>query len=85
MTRYDRNRSSRRLYILGLLVAAGIVSIPMIAAVAQEKAVAPEKNPPGDIPDCQVFITYTSPLGFSLTIPEGWSSKDRADGASIFD
>jgi hypothetical protein len=32
--------------------------------LAQETAVAPEKNPPGDIPDNQVFITYKSPQGF---------------------
>lgn len=54
-------------------------------ALAQEKAVAPEKNPPGDIPDSQVFVTYASPLGFQLKVPEGWARKDRRDGASFAD
>lgn len=45
----------------------------LFPAVAQEKLVAPEKNPPGDIPDDQVFVTYSSPDGFSLKVPEGWS------------
>ena len=30
-----------------------------------------EKNPPGDIPDNQVFITYQSPHGFSVKVPVG--------------
>ncbi|HKN30339.1 MAG TPA: hypothetical protein VJY34_21655 [Roseiarcus sp.] len=42
-------------------------------------------NPPGDIPDNQVFVTYASPLGFSLKTPEGWSRKDGSDGVSFFD
>jgi hypothetical protein len=45
----------------------------LLPASAQEKLVAPEKNPPGDIPDNQVFVTYNAPDGFSLKVPEGWS------------
>jgi hypothetical protein len=52
---------------------------------AQEQPVAPEANPPGDIPDSQVFIAYASPLGFSLQVPEGWARSDRADGARFAD
>jgi hypothetical protein len=44
-----------------------------------------EKNPPGDIPDDQVFITYASPLGFALKVPEGWARIDRADGVIFAD
>ena len=54
-------------------------------AWAQEQPVAPEANPPGDIPDSQVFITYVSPLGFSLKTPEGWARSDRPDGARFAD
>jgi len=54
-------------------------------ASAAEKPVQPEKNPPGDIPDTQVFIDYTSPEGFTLKVPEGWARSDRADGASFVD
>jgi hypothetical protein len=53
--------------------------------LAQETAVAPEKNPPGDIPDNQVFITYKSPQGFSLKIPEGWARKETPSGVSFAD
>ncbi|WP_315925971.1 hypothetical protein [Mesorhizobium sp. SP-1A] len=54
-------------------------------ACAAEKAVPAEKNPPGDIPDTQVFIDYTSPQGFTMKVPEGWGRSDRADGASFVD
>jgi hypothetical protein len=52
---------------------------------AAEQAAPPEKNPPGDIPDTQVFVTYRSPAGFSLKVPEGWARKERRDGASFAD
>lgn len=67
------------------LSAVTITPIVASAAVAQETAVAPEKNPPGDIPDSQVFIQYESPLGFSIKIPEGWSRVERADGVRFSD
>ncbi|MET2830030.1 hypothetical protein [Mesorhizobium shangrilense] len=67
--------------IAGLFVA-GLGSHPVLAA---EVAVQAEKNPPGDIPDTQVFIDYTSPGGFALKVPEGWARSDRADGASFVD
>lgn len=50
----------------------GSFSLPTVVA-AQEKLVAPEQNPPGDIPDNQVFVDYHSSEGFTLKIPEGWS------------
>lgn len=63
-------------------LVANFASLPALAA---EKAVQPEKNPPGDIPDTQVFIDYTSPQGFTMKVPEGWARSDRADGASFVD
>lgn len=54
-------------------------------ALAQEKLVAPETNPPGDIPDNQVFITYNSPDGFDLKVPEGWSRTPIDHGVRFFD
>jgi hypothetical protein len=54
-------------------------------ALAAEKSVPVENNPPGDIPDTQVFIDYLSPLGFTMKVPEGWARSDRADGASFVD
>ena len=63
-------------------------------AVASEAPVAPEVNPPGDIPDSQVFIEYTSAHGgYSLQVPEGWARTennstdvnfvDKFDGISV--
>ena len=56
-----------------------------LSASAQEKLVAPEKNPPGDIPDNQVFVTYKSPDGFSMKVPEGWSRAAIDHGVKFFD
>ena len=54
-------------------------------AAGDEQPLKPERNPPGDIPDNQVFIDYVSPLGFSLKVPEGWARRDTPDGASFAD
>ena len=85
MTQCDKIRPSHRRFVGVMLLAASLATVTTVAVFAQEKAIAPEKNPPGDIPDSQAFITYTSPLGVSLKIPEGCSRKERADGAAIFD
>lgn len=58
-------------------------SIPPLPVYQQP--LAPEKNPPGDIPDNQVFIVYRAPLGFSMKVPEGWARRDRPDGAVFSD
>jgi hypothetical protein len=50
-----------------------------------EKPVAPEKNPPGGIPDNQVFIDYRSPLGFKIKGPEGWARRETSDGVTFND
>ena len=55
------------------------------AAPTQEPPAAAEKNPPGDIPDSQVFVEYRSPIGFGLKVPEGWARTDRSDGARFID
>lgn len=45
---------------------------------------APEVNPPGDIPDNQVFVGFTAPSGdFSLDVPEGWA-RTESNGAITF-
>src|SRR5689334_4532782 len=56
-----------------------------VPAPPQEPPAAAEKNPPGDIPDSQVFVEYRSPLGFRLKVPEGWARTDRSDGARFID
>jgi hypothetical protein len=67
--------------VFGALIFAASVT----TAVAGETSVKAEKNPPGDIPDDQVFITYASPLGFALKVPEGWARTDRTDGVVFAD
>src|SRR6516225_6347489 len=64
------------------------LAFPVVTATrfaTAETPVKAEKNPPGDIADDQVFITYASPLGFALKVPEGWARTDRADGVIFAD
>ena len=79
---------------IGLIAAAGLgvcgaLTTPSTSLAAQpattERPLQPEKNPPGDIPDNQVFVQYTSPRGFSFKVPEGWARKDLSDGAAFVD
>ncbi|MDW3688984.1 hypothetical protein RA280_46175 [Cupriavidus sp. CV2] len=77
-----------RIAAMAIVALATLIgSAPMVGtpAMAMERPAAAEKNPPGDIPDNQVFVTYTSPLGFSLKVPEGWARTDRPDGTGFAD
>ncbi len=82
--------SSRR-FICAVAAAIASASLaPLLpelfpVAAAQEQPIAPEINPPGDIPDSQVFVRYSSPLSFALQVPEGWARSDRVDGAGFAD
>ncbi|MGJ4859668.1 hypothetical protein ACN6KF_005703 [Labrys sp. La1] len=69
--------------ISGLAMAS--LALPASAAFSAEKPAPAEKNPPGDIPDTQVFIDYVSPAGFTLKVPEGWARTDQTDGAKFVD
>ncbi|MDR3470386.1 MAG: hypothetical protein P4M09_01615 [Devosia sp.] len=73
--------------IPSLILAIPLAAFPVVggAAFAAEVPVAAEKNPPGDIPDTQVFIVYTAPAGFSMKVPEGWSRTDVPAGAAFED
>jgi hypothetical protein len=73
----------RRKLFSSLAVAAILARAAMRRAGAAETAVTPEVSPPGDIPDNQVFITFTSPAGFSVKVPEGWARKD-GDKETVF-
>lgn len=51
-----------------------------------EKPIAPEKNPPGDIPDNQVFVTYSSASeGYTLKAPEGWGRTENGNDVKYVD
>ena len=71
--------------VMTLSAMLGGLTLAVESAQAAERPVAQEKNPPGDIPDSQVFVAYHSPLGFSLKVPEGWARTDRSDGAAFTD
>lgn len=62
------------------MLAQGATPLP-----ARENTLKPEKNPPGDIPDNQVFIDYQSPLGFTIKVPEGWARRQTNDGVTFSD
>jgi hypothetical protein len=63
------------------------------APASPETPVPTESNPPGDIPDTQAFVSYTSVAGgFKIDVPEGWARSmrgpqlrftDKFDGLSI--
>jgi hypothetical protein len=74
-------------HLLAAILAASfsLTGSLAVAALAQaaEKAIAPEINPPGDIPDSQVFVKFASPQGFTIKVPEGWARSDDA-GKTVF-
>jgi hypothetical protein len=55
-------------------------------AVFVTSAWAAEKNPPGDIPDDQVFVSYTSSAaGYGLKVPEGWARSEKGSDVAFID
>ena len=80
-----KHRWKNSAVIASLALGMGTLAAPSGPALARETAVAPEKNPPGDIPDSQAFVEYRSPAGFSLKVPEGWARAERPDGVRFSD
>jgi hypothetical protein len=78
------------LYVLSMMSAccaiagAGRSYGDVLPPAGQQSAVV-ERNPPGDIPDNQVFVLYRSPLGFSIKIPEGWARHETTDSVTFSD
>ncbi len=75
-------------YCMFVLMAQATSALAQQSAAplpVQEQPLAPEKNPPGDIPDSQVFIAYHAPQGYSMKVPEGWALRDIAAGALFSD
>ncbi len=51
-----------------------------------EQPVAPEQNPPGDIPDTQAFVKYTSAVGsYDFEAPEGWARTESGADVAFVD
>lgn len=54
--------------------------------VPTQAAVGAEQNPPGDIPDNQAFVTYTSQDGgYSISVPEGWARTENGTNVAFAD
>lgn len=85
------NKVTAGLIIGGMTSLIAFASVSLFAQAANgpppasEKPLTPEKNPPGDIPDNQVFVEYRSPLGFNIKVPEGWARRQTSDGATFSD
>lgn len=53
-------------------------------ATKTEQPVAPERNPPGDIPDTQAFILYKNAAGgYAVEVPEGWARTEQGTDATF--
>ena len=65
---------------------ASAAVLPTVSPVPTEVAIAPEVNPPGDIPDNQAFVTYTSLTGgYTVTMPEGWARQEAGANVTFVD
>jgi hypothetical protein len=65
---------------------ASAVGSATSASPAGQKAVAAEKNPPGDIPDNLAFVRYRNRAGrYSFTHPEGWLEKGKGTSVTFTD
>lgn len=63
-------------------ISAASGSAPSSVAIPIQPAIEPEQNPPGDIPDNQAFVPYTSADGgYSISMPEGWARTE--DGPNV--
>ncbi len=82
MPRSSRHPASRSVTVIFLGLAAAICPVIACTAAIAETAVAPEKNPPGDIPDTQAFVTYQG-SGYTLKVPEGWARTDAGTNVSF--
>ncbi len=82
-----RNSTSKILLMaaIGLALSPAAALAQTTAATPRETAVAPEINPPGDIPDDQVFINYAADAGFSMPVPEGWARSTIDNGVRFAD
>jgi hypothetical protein len=67
---------NRRKLFSSLAVAAILARAAMRRARAAETNIDPEVSLLADIPDDQAFITFTSPAGFTIKVPEGWALHD---------
>ncbi|MDE2384857.1 MAG: hypothetical protein KGO53_09575 [Alphaproteobacteria bacterium] len=70
---------------LNTILFAALIAVPIASSAWAEAPVAAEVSPPGDIPDNQAFVMFTSPTGYAVKIPEGWSRKDDGTKTTFSD
>jgi hypothetical protein len=72
-----------------VLAACGSGGTPQQGSSADSNADSTptaESNPPGDIPDTQVFVPFTPPKGlFTVSVPEGWARTDDGSATTFTD
>lgn len=62
--------------VTGVALPVAMAQSSVLPLASQQMPIAAEKNPPGDIPDNQAFVTFKSPMGFSIKVPEGWARSE---------
>lgn len=63
----------------------GTAPVNQVAVPTQAPA-EPEQNPPGDIPDNQAFVPYTSADGgYTIAMPEGWARTENGPNVIFAD
>ena len=68
------------------LVIAGCGSSSSKSSPGAPNPNAPEKSPPGDIPDNQVYVAYRVPGGHvALKVPEGWAQTRSGSTVTFSD
>jgi hypothetical protein len=86
-------RRSTALAIAGMLLLVGCakgattVGSPTSSSTTPvESPVPAESSPPGDIPDDQAFVPYSSQSGgFTISVPEGWARSTSKHSVSFTD
>jgi hypothetical protein len=75
--------------LLGLILVSSLTFPLALAQTTQpiptQQPIEPEKSPPGDIPDEQLFVPYESPVGFTIDIPEGWAKTENGNSVVFAD
>ena len=67
---------NRRKLFSSLAIAAILARVASRHANAGEADIEPEISLLADIPDNQAFVTFISPAGFAVMVPEGWARHD---------
>ncbi|MBC2644565.1 hypothetical protein H5400_38090 [Rhodococcus wratislaviensis] len=79
-----RTASLTAVTAIAVVSIAGCASSESSGPPESSSVTAPDVGGPGDIPDTQAFVAAAFP-GFTLTVPEGWSSTRSAEGGAFTD